>query len=121
MGLTVTPNGADLAARGIGSAAGFAVDVDLDVTGETASDGDLDHEGERGGDGTGETEFVEVPTDVAPGTFGAPCTVNEDCDSNLCFTFGQGGPLCTISCTDSSECPDGSRGPLCNSRGVCRP
>lgn len=63
-----------------------------------------------------------------PGTFGASCTTVTDtasteCDSGVCTdAFDQAAtPLCSVKCTDSSMCPEGSDGKKCNMRGYCKP
>jgi len=53
--------------------------------------------------------------------FGDTCTDNGECQSNLCFTFGTGDQLCTITCSAATDCPSGSQGQKCNKQGVCRP
>ena len=54
-------------------------------------------------------------------TFGQACTDNSECQSNLCFTFGTGEQLCTITCSAATDCPSGSQGQKCNKQNVCRP
>jgi hypothetical protein len=41
-----------------------------------------------------------------PGTFGAPCQQNSDCQSMDCFNFNSKGPHCTQPCTTASDCPN---------------
>ena len=53
--------------------------------------------------------------------FGEACTTADDCKEGVCHEFGQGGSLCTIACVAKTECPDGSEGQKCNSKGVCKP
>jgi hypothetical protein len=63
------------------------------------------------------------------GAFGATCTTvsttSTECASKLCtdvFT-NIGHPVCSQMCTagDSSTCPTGSQGMMCNNQGYCRP
>lgn len=52
--------------------------------------------------------------------FGEACTVNEDCESDVCHNFpNQGGMLCTLTCQGDNDCPAPSSG--CNMMGFCRP
>ncbi len=53
-------------------------------------------------------------------TFGQCCTDNAQCGSNVCYTFGDGTQACTLNCTTSDECPEGSQGKKCNQEKVCR-
>lgn len=69
-----------------------------------------------------------APAPPDPGTFGATCTTVTDtgsteCDSGVCTdAFDQSPtPLCSLKCTDSTMCPEGSDGKKCNSRGYCKP
>lgn len=45
------------------------------------------------------------PDSIEPGTFGAPCSQNEDCFSNLCIE-GPEGFICTRMCLEDG-CPEG--------------
>ena len=45
------------------------------------------------------------PDSIEPGTFGAPCSQNEDCLSNLCIE-GPEGFICTMLCLEGG-CPEG--------------
>lgn len=45
------------------------------------------------------------PDIIEPGSFGAPCSKNEDCYSNLCIE-GPEGFICTMLCLDGG-CPNG--------------
>jgi hypothetical protein len=54
----------------------------------------------------------------ALGAFLAGCTVNADCESNVCFSFTSKGPHCTIACNADAECPAPSPG--CSHMGVCK-
>jgi hypothetical protein len=55
-----------------------------------------------------------------PKKFGEACDGPCDCASGFCWKFGDGDRACTKRCTDSSECPPGSRGQKCTRQGVCR-
>ena len=53
--------------------------------------------------------------------FGAPCADDEECESGLCYPFGN-GPRCTIPCpANPDDCPNGGLG--CNGMtpSVCKP
>jgi len=52
--------------------------------------------------------------------FGAECSSDSECESGTCWEFGVGA-MCTLSCQDASECPEGSEGQKCNNQGYCRP
>ena len=47
------------------------------------------------------------------------CTDAAECESGVCFTYGDGQSLCSKSCTSAAECPAPSSG--CNGKGACRP
>ena len=49
-------------------------------------------------------DFFTASDVINPGSFGAPCQVNGDCDSAYCIP-GPSGKICTKLCIDS--CPDG--------------
>jgi len=61
---------------------------------------------------------------TAARAFGAACSVNADCQSNLCFAFGQGGSACTLPCTAANAatvCPTVNGVNLgCNGMNVCK-
>jgi hypothetical protein len=63
----------------------------------------------------------------APGTFGASCTTVSDtsteCDSMTCTDAFDMEPtnICSIHCTTSDMCPEGSDGKKCNMKGFCKP
>jgi hypothetical protein len=51
--------------------------------------------------------------------FGAECVGDEDCQSGLCFEYGEKGPHCTVPCPAAPDtCPAPSSG--CNNKGVCK-
>jgi hypothetical protein len=50
--------------------------------------------------------------------FGAACTTNADCQSNLCFNFQARGMFCTEMCVNG-VCPEASSSG-CNGMGVCK-
>jgi spore coat protein A len=51
--------------------------------------------------------------------FGATCGANADCETNVCFAFGDGTSHCTVACADATTCPAGTQGPKCNGKGYC--
>lgn len=55
------------------------------------------------------------------GGFGDPCTDNVNCESGVCHEFGQLGFVCTLTCENNDQCPEGSEGKKCNTQNVCRP
>ncbi|MEZ4297481.1 MAG: hypothetical protein R3B70_21145 [Polyangiaceae bacterium] len=57
-------------------------------------------------------------TTTALAAFMEDCTVNEDCESSLCFSYTAKGQKCTLPCTTDSDCPPPSTG--CNNKGVCK-
>lgn len=61
-----------------------------------------------GGAGGGPTQLGFLET----------CTVDEECETGLCFTFNAKGPKCSKPCQTDSECPPPSSG--CNMKGVCK-
>lgn len=50
--------------------------------------------------------------------FGAACTKNEDCASNLCSSYDKLGTRCTVACKVAGDCPPESN--KCGGRGVCQ-
>jgi hypothetical protein len=69
------------------------------------------------GDGGGLND--SSPLDAAPGTFGASCAANSDCQSMDCWDFpAKGGGFCTVPCTMASDCPPQAQG--CNGMGQCK-
>lgn len=74
------------------------------------------------GCGCGGKEEPEA-VDAAPGSlqFGDDCSSAVQCESGVCFEFGDGSQLCSSTCTADDQCPDGSRGHHCNGEGYCRP
>jgi hypothetical protein len=50
--------------------------------------------------------------------FGSACTINSQCESNLCFDFQARGEFCTDMCMNG-VCPDPSSSG-CNGMGVCK-
>lgn len=66
------------------------------------------------GDGGGMDAAV---FDAAPGTFGAPCMSNADCNSMDCHDYpAKGGSFCTLPC--DAGCPAVAGG--CNMMGQCK-
>lgn len=72
-------------------------------------------------------EVAETPdaaADLAPpaGDFGQLCLPDAKCLAELvCYTFGDGIPRCTLACTAGDQCPAGSSGKVCTSKGFCKP
>jgi hypothetical protein len=56
-----------------------------------------------------------------PRKFGATCDAATDCDSEICFEFGNGSKLCSARCTSAEDCPSGAQGQKCNMKGYCAP
>jgi hypothetical protein len=48
-----------------------------------------------------------------------PCTDASQCESGVCFEYGDTRKLCAKTCTGTSDCPAPSTG--CNGKGVCKP
>jgi hypothetical protein len=49
---------------------------------------------------------VFIPSDVAEGEFGWPCTSNDECKSDWCVDTAL-GPVCTQNCINTESCPNG--------------
>src|SRR5262245_25216664 len=66
---------------------------------------------------------VDVTRDAGDmmSAFGEACTQDSDCMSNTCRLFMMLGNVCTVLCTQPTECPSGSMGQKCNMMGFCRP
>lgn len=47
------------------------------------------------------------------------CTGAAQCESGLCFEYGDLRKLCSKSCSGASDCPPPSTG--CNGKGACKP
>lgn len=50
--------------------------------------------------------------------FMSSCQSNDECETNLCFSFNAKGPHCTHSCMMDEDCEEPSPG--CNNMGVCK-
>ena len=50
--------------------------------------------------------------------FGAACTKNEDCATNLCNQYDKLGGRCTVACKVPGDCPPESN--KCGGKGVCQ-
>jgi len=61
------------------------------------------------------------PSDAGPGMFGATCAEHAECDSGVCFEFGNGAKLCSLACSAPADCPSGAEGQKCNGKGYCAP
>jgi hypothetical protein len=82
------------------------------TSGNETGGGNQDHTG--GGDARTTTPN---PT---PGTFGATCSSDSDCDSVVCYQGGNGG-FCSQHCTEDAQCPTPFSGaPHCNPHDYCR-
>jgi hypothetical protein len=66
---------------------------------------------------------ADAPTvGYPPGTYGANCTKNADCQSNVCF-IGTKQSYCSLLCTASnavSACAAAPFNGTCNMQGYCR-
>jgi hypothetical protein len=51
--------------------------------------------------------------------FGAPCTMNAQCESNVCFIGGMQS-YCSLRCTSGAQCPVPPTSGICNMMGYCR-
>ncbi len=61
---------------------------------------------------------------VPAGKFGASCNLDTECTEPMAIcgdSFDRGGKLCTFRCTVATDCPAGSMGQKCNTKGQCRP
>lgn len=47
---------------------------------------------------------MHTGTGPAPGTFGAPCATDDDCDDHLCVKLASGSRVCSKTCDDASQC-----------------
>jgi hypothetical protein len=59
---------------------------------------------------------------TTPGAFGAVCTTNTDCASNVCFVGGLGS-YCSMHCTTATaatDCPVPPTSGTCNLQGYCK-
>jgi len=75
--------------------------------------GDMLESGDGGSDGG----------DLGLAPFGAPCTMNAQCASNLCFVGGMRS-FCSLHCTaatQATDCPVPPTSGLCNMQGYCKP
>ncbi len=70
------------------------------------------------GNSSGSHADASVAADGGLAPFMSSCTTNDDCESGLCYSFNQGGPLCDHSCTVDADCEAPSIG--CNKMGVCK-
>jgi hypothetical protein len=48
-----------------------------------------------------------------------PCKDAAQCESGVCFEYGDGRSLCSKNCSGTSDCPAPSTG--CNGKGTCKP
>jgi hypothetical protein len=99
------------AAADSSAATADAADSDVAETGIDATD-DVS---EAGADATSEA----APEASGALPFAAPCTLNGDCETGLCFSYPSKGMLCTKSCGSPAECPASSPAPGCNPKGIC--
>jgi hypothetical protein len=69
---------------------------------------------------------VAAAVDANPGVdsgllgFGAACSSNAECASNLCFPFNAKGMHCTQPCASANDCPGGAGGLGCSGMNVCK-
>jgi spore coat protein A len=61
----------------------------------------------------------DTPGPAAKLPFGATCDADGDCDTGVCFAFGDGTKHCSLACTDAAACPVGVHGQKCNGKGYC--
>lgn len=79
--------------------------------------------GDRGpGDGPGPSDGGAP--DAAEGAlpFGATCGAPAECETGVCYLFGDGTMHCTRTCDDGGagdDCPLGTQGRKCNGKGYC--
>ena len=55
--------------------------------------------------------------------FGAACSANAECESNLCF-IGGNRTFCSLHCTaatQATDCPMPPTSGMCNMQGYCKP
>jgi hypothetical protein len=72
--------------------------------------------------GTRDATAFDVTTDSGKLGLFASCTDATQCESGVCFSYGDGQSLCTKNCTATtatSDCPAPATG--CNGKGVCKP
>lgn len=58
-------------------------------------------------------------TEAAKLALFAACADAAQCESGVCFAYGDGRSLCSKTCTGAADCPAPSSG--CNGKGVCKP
>jgi hypothetical protein len=61
-------------------------------------------------------------SDAAKQAFGANCTDNAQCESNVCFKGGSRA-FCSMRCTAASaatDCPNPPTAGTCNNQGYCK-
>ncbi len=77
-----------------------------------------------GGDAADGSTAADAGPDLvaSTGDFGQLCLPDAKCLGALvCYTFGDGIPRCTQACTAGDQCPAGSSGAVCTSKGYCKP
>ena len=57
-------------------------------------------------------------SEAAKLTLYEPCTEAAQCESGVCFVYGDGRSLCSKTCSGASDCPAPSTG--CNGKGTCK-
>ena len=65
----------------------------------------------------------DAASDLSLLPFGAPCMVNSQCQSNLCFVGGM-QTFCSLPCTMATaaqDCPVPPTSGTCNMKGFCKP
>jgi hypothetical protein len=61
--------------------------------------------------------------DLSVKPFGAPCMMNSECASNVCF-IGNNRTFCSLHCaaaTQATDCPNPPTSGVCNMQGYCKP
>lgn len=69
------------------------------------------------------TSDEDAATDDMLLAIGQPCTVDAQCQTNVCFVGGMRS-FCTLRCTaatQAQDCPVPQTSGLCNMQGFCKP
>jgi hypothetical protein len=70
------------------------------------------------GGGTGHGQRPGQPANAPPGSLGAECNADSDCDSGVCGHGGRGS-WCAMRCKSDSDCPTPLTGGHCKESGIC--
>jgi len=107
---------------------------DVDMAQATGTGGNGGSGGNGGGGGSGsvvDMSQTQSSTDMAHGAgsdmaglkpFGAPCTANTQCASDVCFIGGMQS-FCSLHCTQATaakDCPVPPTTGVCNNQGFCK-